>query len=184
MRFSRFWSWVIVPSAATLAIVGFVALPNFQKARQMRRDSSTLSKATDAYLVQRDEFDRLRNDIENLREQRDETGHAVRSDLNESQLVSSLTRPIDGKEVVDQSIRIGDREPLVARPAGLALDHRSVEMQMTGSFDAVFSTVRTAENESGMTRVRSIELRRAGPQVQATVGIDEFFHSTVTEAAR
>ena len=184
MKLSPFWIWSIVPSAASLAIVGFVAFPNFQKSRQMRSDSSNLSKATDAYLIQRDEFERLRDDIASLREQRDASGHSVRSDLNESRLVSSLTRPIDGTEVVDQSIRIGDREPVLARPAGLALDRRTVEMQMTGSFDAVFSTVRTAENQSGMTRVRSIELRRAGPQVQATVGIDEFFRASLIEETR
>jgi hypothetical protein len=51
-------------------------------------------------------------------------------------------------------------------------------MQMTGSFDAVFNTVRKAEQESGMTRVRSIDIHREGLQVQATVGIDEYFHAS------
>ncbi|MSR70012.1 MAG: hypothetical protein EXS17_06685 [Phycisphaerales bacterium] len=183
MKLSPLWIWTVVSSAVSLVFMGFVALPNFQQSRQMRSDSRNLSKATDAYLIQRDELERLRDDIASLREKRDSSGHSARSDLNESRLVSSLTRPIDGTEVVDQSIRIGDREPVVARPAGLALDRRSVEMQMTGSFDAVFSTLRTAEAESGLTRVRSIELHRTGPQVQATVGIDEFFHASLTEEA-
>ncbi len=184
MKLSPFWIWAIVPTAASLAVIASVALPNFQQSRHMRSDSSNLSKSTDAYLIQRDEFERLRNDIATLREQRDSSGHSVRTDLNESRLVSSLTRPIDGSEVADQSIRIGDREPLAARPAGLALERRVVEMQMTGSFDAVFSTLRTAEAESGLTRVRSVELRRSGPQVQANVGIDEFFRASLVEEAR
>lgn len=184
MKLSPFWLWAIVPAAASIVVIGSVAVPNFQHSRTMRKDSSNLSQATDAYLIQRDEFERLRDDIAALREQRDASGHSVRSDLNESRLISSLTRPIDGSEVTDQSIRIGEREPIGARPAGLSLDRRVVDMQMTGSFDAVFSTLRAAEGESGLTRVRSIELRRSGPQVQASVGIDEFFHASPAEEAR
>jgi hypothetical protein len=89
-----------------------------------------------------------------------------------------MTRPIDGADVLDQSIRIGEREVMSVRPAGLALDRRNVEMQMTGSFAAVFNTVQKAEQEAGMTRVRSIDIHREGLQVQATVGIDEYFHAS------
>jgi len=100
----------------------------------------------------------------------------LRSDVNESKLIPSLTRPIDGTDVSDQVIRIGERTPMSVRTAGLAIDYRAIEMQMTGSFDAVFAAVRTAEDERGMTRVRSVDMQRNGTQVQASVGIDEFFH--------
>lgn len=178
MKLSPFWIWAIAPTAFSLAVIGFVAFPNYQTASTMRADSSQLSHATDQYLVQRDEFDRLGVELNGLRSQRDESGHTVRHDVNESKLISSLTRPIDGTDVLDQSIRIGDRTKLSVQPAGLSLDHRAIEMEMTGSFDAVFLAVRTAESEAGMTRVRLIDIRRNGPQVQVNVGIDEFFHSS------
>ncbi len=177
MKLSPFWLWAIVPAAVSVTTLAFVAYPNFKNAKLMRTDSRNLSKATDQYLVQRDEFDRLRAEVETLRTQRDATGHVVRTDVNESKLVPTLTRPIDGQDVLDQSIRIGDRSKLMTKPAGLALDHRSIEMEMTGSFDAVFAAVRTAETDGGMIRVRAIDIRRDGPQVQANVGIDEYFHS-------
>ncbi|MSQ89958.1 MAG: hypothetical protein EXS01_00990 [Phycisphaerales bacterium] len=177
MKLSLSWKWILVPSFVCAAVIGAMAIPNFSAARTMRADSRNLSKATDQYLVQRDDFDRLRADVDHLRTQRDESGHALRSDLNESKLIPSLTRQIDGQEVLDQSIRIGDREALTVRPAGIAIDRRTIDVQLTGSFEALFSTVKTAESEAGMTRVRSIDIRRSGAQVQAIVGIDEYFLS-------
>ncbi len=177
MKFSPFWIVAIAPSVVGVVIISAFAIPNFRQAAEMRADSLNVSNATDQYMVQRDEFERLEAEIATLRKQRTDSGHVMRSDVNESKLVPSLTRPIDGTEVLDQSIRIGDRETMTARPAGLALDRRAIEMQMTGSFEAVFKTVRTAEDESGTTRVRSIDIHRSGPQVQAIVGIDEYFYT-------
>ena len=178
MKISSFWVWAIVPSTVSAVIVCFFAIPNFRDAGVMRADSQNVSKATDEFLTQRDEFERLQVEVRSLQSRRDENGHSIRTDSNDSKLISSMTRPIDGTEVLDQSIRIGEREMMSVRPAGLALDRRNVEMQMTGSFDAVFNTVQKAEQEAGMTRVRSIDIHREGLHVQATVGIDEYFHAS------
>ncbi|MSR44667.1 MAG: hypothetical protein EXS15_04820 [Phycisphaerales bacterium] len=178
MKPSPFWMWLLTAAVASIAILGSVAIPNYRKAAVMRADSRTLSKAADQYLVQRNEFARLGTELDRLRSQRDESGHALRSDLNESRLVPSLTRPIDGTEVLDQSIRIGDRESLNFQTVGFSLDKRVIDLQMTGSFDALFSTLRAAEDEAGMTRVRTVDMHRNGSQVQASVGIDEFFRSS------
>jgi len=176
MKYSAFWIWTIVPSAMSALAVGFFGINNFQSARAMRADSRNLSTATDQYLVQRNELDQLQADLTDLHTQRDLNGHALRSDVNESKLIPSLTRPIDGTDVFDQAIRIGERTPMSVRTAGLMIDHRAIEMQMTGSFNAVFAAVHTAEGERGMTRVRSVDMQRNGTQLQASVGIDEFFH--------
>ena len=178
MKISSFWAWAILPTTISATIVGFFAIPNFRDAGVMRADSKNVSKATDEFLTQRDEFERLQMEVKSLQSRREESGHSIRTDSNDSKLVLAMTRPIDGTDVLDQSIRIGEREVMSLRPAGLALDRRNVEMQMTGSFDAVFNTVRKAEQESGMTRVRSIDIHREGLQVQATVGIDEYFYAS------
>lgn len=179
MKISNFWMWAILPITVSATIMCLFAIPNFRDAGIMRADSQNVTKATDDFLMQRDEYERLQLEVKSLQTRRNENGHSIRTDSNDSKLVSSMTRPIDGIEVLDQSIRIGEREVMSVRPAGLALDRRNVEMQMTGSFDAVFKTVRKAEEESGMTRVRSIDIHREGLQVQATVGIDEYFHAAV-----
>jgi len=172
-----YWIWDIAPSAITLAIVATVALPNYTKSRQMRLDSKNLARATDQYLVQRDEHERLQARVAGLRAELRTRGHELRADVNESTLVPRLTRPIDGTDVLDQSIKVGDREAMLARPAGMKLDRRTVEMQMTGSFPAVFSALGTAESEAGLNRVRTLELRQSGEHVQATVGVEEFFQT-------
>lgn len=177
MKLNPYWMWAITPGLVGAVVLGAVALPNYSAARKMRADSRNLSKATDQYLVQRDEFERLQHELAALRDERDSRGHALRSDISESQLVPAITRPIDGTEVLDQSIRIGDREKLIARPAGMQLDKRVIDMQMTGSFDAIYSAVSKAEADAGMSRVRTLELRRNGSTVQASVGIDEYFQS-------
>ncbi len=178
MKISSFWVWTILPATMSATIICLFAIPNFRDAGVMRADSKNVTKATDEYLIQRDEYERLQLEVRSLQSRRDENGHSIRTDSNDSKLISSMTRPIDGTEVLDQSIRIGEREIMSVRPAGLALDRRNVEMQMTGSFDAVFKTVQKAEEEAGMTRVRSIDIHREGLQVQATVGIDEYFHAS------
>ncbi len=175
MKRNTYWIWAIAPATLALAAVAVVALPNFSKARQMRLDSKDLARATDQYLVQRDEHERLQARLASLRSELQTRGHALRTDVNESMIVPRLTRPIDGKDVLDQSIKVGDREPMLARPAGLKLDRRCVEMQMTGSFRAVFAALGTAEAEAGLNRVRALELRQAGEHVQATVAVEEFF---------
>ncbi|MDA0213923.1 MAG: hypothetical protein O2875_01005 [Planctomycetota bacterium] len=177
MKLSPFWLWAILPTTVSASIVCCLAIPNFREAGVMRADSKHVSKATDEYLVQRDDFEHLQVEVETLRIRRDNNGHSIRTDSNDSKLISTMTRPIDGKEVLDQSIRIGEREMMSVRPAGLALDRRNVEMQMTGSFDAIFNTVRKAEEEAGLSRIRSIDIHREGLQVQVIVGIDEYFHA-------
>lgn len=177
MKLNRYWMWALVPGSLCVAVLATVALPNYSAARKMRADSRNLAKATDDYLVQRDEFEHLQSELSALREERESRGHALRSDISESQLVHAMTRPIDGSEVLDQSIRIGDREKMLAKPAGLQLDRRAIDLQMTGSFDAIYTTLNKAEGDEGMSRVRSLELRRNGSTVQASVGIDEYFRS-------
>ncbi|MSR28687.1 MAG: hypothetical protein EXS03_03815 [Phycisphaerales bacterium] len=177
MKRNGYWIWALAPATVALAVVALVAVPNYSKARQMRVDSKDLARATDQYLVQRDECDRLQAELGRLRAEVLDRGHSLRSDVNESALVTRLTRAIDGTEVLDQSIKIGEREPMLARPAGMKLDRRAVELQMTGSFDAVFAALGSAENEAGLNRVRVVEFRQTGEHVQATVGIDEFFRA-------
>ncbi len=178
MNMKAYWSWAIAPTACALAITALVAVPNWSKSRQMRTDSKDLARATDQYLVQRDEHERLQVELRTLREELAARGHSAWTDTADSTLVTRLTRPIDGTDVVDQSIRIGDREPMSSPPAGVRLDRRQIDMQMTGSFDAIFAALGTAEREQGLCRVRSMELRQSGEHVQATVAIDEYFHGS------
>lgn len=175
MNSRNYWLWAIVPTAAAATAIGLVAMPNYTNAAGMRADSKVIAKAADNYLVKRDEHERLQSELKSLRAGLAARGHSARGDIAESALVAKLTRPIDGTEVVDQSIRIGDREGTPQQLAGMSFDKRHIEMQMTGSFEAIFSAIDKAEREPGLARIRNVELRQSGEYVQATVNIDEYF---------
>jgi hypothetical protein len=86
---------------------------------------------------------------------------------------------VDGTQVSDQSIRIGDVAAITAIPFGMALDRRSLEVRTTGQFDAIFDVVRAAERSRGLGRISSVEMRRADAgdgSLESTIVIDEFFH--------
>ena len=182
MTSRNYWLWAFIPTATAALAIGFIAMPSYTNAAALRADSKLIAKAADNYLVQRDEHERLQTELKSLRESLTARGHSARADVAESALVTKLTRPIDGPEVVDQSIRIGDREGTPQQIAGMKLDRRQIEMQMTGSFEAIFSAVDKAEREPGLARIRNVELRQSGDYVQATVNIDEYFRHAQEES--
>ncbi len=171
--------WIGAPSLLAALLVAFVAVPNYTRARAMRIESRTLAESTNQYLVQRSELDRLRSEVERMRYDRDSSGAAICEDPDASGLVTALTRPVDGTQVTDQSIRIGDVAAMTTIPFGMALDRRSLEVRTSGQFDAIFDVVRAAERSRGLGRIASVEMRRADAgdgSLESTIVIDEYFH--------
>ena len=172
-------TWIGAPLLAAALLVAFVAVPNYTRARAMRIESRTLAESTNQYLLQRSELDRLRREVERMRYDRETSGAAICEGADASGLVSAVTRTVDGANVSDQSIRIGDVSAMTAIPFGMALDRRSLEVRTTGQFDAIFDVVRAAESSRGLGRIASVEMRRADTgdgSLESTIVIDEFFH--------
>ncbi len=171
--------WIGMPLICAALLVAFVAVPNYTRARAMRIESRSLAESTNQYLVQRSELDRLRSEVERMRYDRDSSGAAICEGPDSSGLVTAVTRTVDGTEVSDQSIRIGDIAAMTAIPFGMALDRRSLEVRTSGQFDAIFDVVRAAERSRGLGRIASVEMRRADAgdgSLESTIVIDEFFH--------
>jgi hypothetical protein len=145
----------------------------------MRIESHSLAESTNQYLLQRSELDRLRREVERMRYDRETSGASICEGPDSSGLVSAVSRTVDGAQVSDQSIRIGDVAAMTTIPFGMALDRRALEVRTTGQFDAIFDVVRAAERSRGLGRIASVELRRADigdGSLESTVVIDEFFH--------
>lgn len=173
--------WIGAPAFLAALLVAFVAVPNYTRAHAMRIESRALAESTNQYLLQRSELDRLRRDVERMRYDREARGAAICEGPDSSGLVTAITRPVDGAQVSDQSIRIGDVSAVTTIPFGLALDRRALEVRTTGQFDAIFDVVRTAERSRGLGRIYSVELRRADigdGSLESTIVIDEFFHGS------
>jgi len=171
--------WIGGPVLLAAVLVAFVAVPNYTRARAMRIESRSLAESTNQYLVQRSELDRLRSEVERMRYDRETSGATICEDPESSGLVTAVTRAVDGTQVSDQSIRIGDVSALTTIPFGMALDRRTLEVRTTGQFDAIFDVVRAAEKSRGLGRISSIEMRRADAgdgSLESTIVIDEFFH--------
>lgn len=171
--------WVGAPALLAAILVAFVAVPNYTRARAMRIESHSLAESTNQYLVQRSELDRLRREVERMRYDRESSGAAICEGPDASALVTAVSRTVDGAQVSDQSIRIGDVSAMTTIPFGMALDRRALEVRTTGQFDAIFDVVRAAERSRGLGRIASMELRRAevgDGSLESTIVIDEFFH--------
>ncbi len=171
--------WIGGPLVAATLLVAFVAVPNYTRARAMRIESRSLAESTNQYLLQRSELDRLRREVERMRYDREKSGAMICEDPDASGLVAAVSRPVDGTQVSDQSIRIGDVTAMTAIPFGMALDRRALEVRTSGQFDAIFDVVRAAERTRGLGRIASVEVRRTDlgdGSLESTVVIDEFFH--------
>ena len=171
--------WIGAPALLAALLVAFVAVPNYTRARAMRIESHSLAESTNQYLLQRSELDRLRREVERMRYDRESSGAAICEGPDSSGLVNAVSRPVDGAQVSDQSIRIGDVSAMTTIPFGMALDRRALEVRTTGQFDAIFDVVRAAERSRGLGRISSVELRRADigdGSLESTIVIDEFFH--------
>ena len=171
--------WIGAPALLAALLVAFVAVPNYTRARAMRIESHSLAESTNQYLLQRSELDRLRREVERMRYDRESSGAAICEGPDASALVTAVSRTVDGAQVSDQSIRIGDVSAMTTIPFGMALDRRALEVRTTGQFDAIFDVVRAAERSRGLGRIASMELRRAevgDGSLESTIVIDEFFH--------
>lgn len=173
--------WIGAPALLASLLVAFVAVPNYTRARAMRIESRTLAESTNQYLLQRSELDRLRREVERMRYDREENGYAICESPDSSGLVTAVSRTVDGAQVSDQSIRIGDMSAVTAIPFGMPLARRALEVRTTGHFDAIFDVVRAAERSRGLGRISSLDMRRADigdGSLESTIVIDEYFHGS------
>jgi len=173
----------IGPTVVALLVLALFVVPNYLRAAEARRESMRVGQLTNDHLMKRSQLVALERDLAQLRAERTMRCRVIGA-LSADRLVDAIARPVDGRAVKNQGIRLGMPEKL-AKETGRPVDlvRRVVTVEMMGSFDAVFSVLDAAERLEQLVVPIRIEIGaiRASaeeePSVRATIELHGYFRA-------
>jgi len=92
-------------------------------------------------------------------------------------LMTALSVPVDGVDVVDQTLTVGSGGP-VAQVEDESLHALPLTIDMIATFDLVFDVLKTAEDMNRLVRVASVRIERDGERadlVSATIELEAIY---------
>lgn len=172
------------PTVFALIVLALFVVPNYFNAAEVRRESRRVDATTNELMVKRSQVVALERDLARMRAERSLRCRTI-GDLSSDRLVDAIARPVDGRAVRNQGIRLGMPERL-AKDGGrkLELTRRVVTVEMVGSFDAIFSVIDVAEQCEQLVVPVRIEVAavRGNPDedvyVRATIELHSYFRPT------
>ena len=180
-------AWGIVPAMAAAMVTALFAVPNYSRAHSLRDESQRLQAESSERITQRNNLKLLESSVASLREERDRRCRPLGDGAERDRLLAAITRNADGTQVRDQSIRTGTMSPVEIPGSDLRVMRRSVDVEMTASFDAIFGVIDAAETADQLVTPRSIEITvlstpteqalQGNPAVRATLALDEWFEA-------
>ena len=110
----------IGPAALALIVLALFVVPNYLHAAEARRESRRVDQATNDHLMKRSQLVALERDLARLSAERSVRCRVI-GDVGADRLVDAIARPVDGRSVRNQGIRLGTHETL-AKDAARPLD--------------------------------------------------------------
>lgn len=186
-RVTREMAATVVPLAAAVVLLGLFTIPNYLRAREWTREAAVLRAVADESAARQDNLRVMQSDIERLRAALAERGRLLPSTPDQGALLASIARSADAKGVSGSQARSGKLSPVtVPGMGGGKASRRSVDVEMRGSFEALFAAASDAENLPSLVNLRSVEMTRGdaadGGGVEAKMIFDEFFSERAVEA--
>lgn len=185
-RFSRELAMTALPLVVAIVLLGLFTIPNYLRAREWSREANALRAVANESAARQDNLLDMQREIERIRADLAERGRTLPATPDQGALLASIARSADAKGVTGSQSKSGKLAP-VAVPglAGGKAMRRAVDVEMTGSFDALFAAVSNAERLDALVTVRSIELSRNpradGSVVEAKLVFDEYFNERAAE---
>ncbi len=166
-----------VPTAVGAVVLGLYVLPTYSRAAEARQEAARLTKATDEYIQQRAELDRLSREVNSMRACVHTECRGVPSGQDGSRLVDSVTRPINGHTLLDQTLRVGNTESCPAAPEGTTLLQREIKIESLGSFESAFEVLHAIDLDRNLNRIKSVSMTRGTQSngLNATIVVNEYF---------
>lgn len=186
-RVNREMAATLVPLAAAVVLLGLFTVPNYLRAREWTREAAALRAVADEAAARQDNLREMQSDIERLRAALAERGRLLPATPDQGALLASIARSADAKGVSGSQSRSGKLSP-VAVPGfgGGKASRRSVDVEMRGSFDALFAAASAAERLPALVNLRSVEMTRVdaadGGGVDAKMVFDEYFSERAVDA--
>ena len=185
-RFSRELAVTALPLAVAIVLLGLFTVPNYLRARAWSREANALRAVANESAARQDNLLDMQREIERLRADLAQRGRTLPATPDQGALLASIARSADAKGVTGSQSKSGKLAPVaVSGLAGGKAMRRTVDVEMTGSFDALFAAVSNAERLDALVTVRSIDLSRnpaaEGGLVEAKLVFDEYFNERAAE---
>ncbi len=185
-RFSRELAVTALPLAIAIVLLGLFTVPNYLRARAWSREANALRAVANESAARQDNLLDMQREIERLRADLAQRGRTLPATPDQGALLASIARSADAKGVTGSQSKSGKLAPVaVSGLAGGKAMRRTVDVEMTGSFDALFAAVSNAERLDALVTVRSIDLSRnpaaEGGLVEAKLVFDEYFNERAAE---
>jgi|APCry1669189000_1035189.scaffolds.fasta_scaffold106754_2 Tfp pilus assembly protein PilO len=185
-RFNRELAVTALPLVVAMVLLGLFTIPNYLHAREWSREANALRAVANESAARQDNLLDMQREIERLRADLAQRGRTLPATPDQGALLASIARSADAKGVTGSQSKSG-KLAAVAVPglAGGKATRRAVDVEMTGSFDALFAAVSNAERLDALVTVRSIDLTRNpaadGGVVEAKLVFDEYFNERAAE---
>lgn len=185
-RFSRELAVTALPLAIAIVLLGLFTVPNYLRARAWSREANALRAVANESAARQDNLLDMQREIERLRADLKQRGRTLPATPDQGALLASIARSADAKGVTGSQSKSGKLAPVaVSGLGGGKAMRRTVDVEMTGSFDALFAAVSNAERLDALVTVRSIDLSRnpaaEGGLVEAKLVFDEYFNERAAE---
>ena len=185
-RFSRELAVTALPLAVAIVLLGLFTVPNYLRARAWSREANALRAVANESAARQDNLLDMQREIERLRADLAQRGRTLPATPDQGALLASIARSADAKGVTNSQSKSGKLAPVaVSGLAGGKAMRRTVDVEMTGTFDALFAAVSNAERLDALVTVRSIDLSRnptaEGGPVEAKMVFDEYFNERAAE---
>ncbi len=185
-RFSRELAVTALPLAIAIVLLGLFTVPNYLRARAWSREANALRAVANESAARQDKLLDMQREIERLRADLAQRGRTLPATPDQGALLASIARSADAKGVTGSQSKSGKLAPVaVSGLGGGKAMRRTVDVEMTGSFDALFAAVSNAERLDALVTVRSIDLSRnpaaEGGLVEAKLVFDEYFNERAAE---
>lgn len=178
-----------IPLTIAIALLGLFIVPNYWHAGAWKQEASGYRAVANESAARQDGLIEIQRDVERLRKELSQRGKVLPNTPDKGGLLTSVARTADNKGVYTHQSKSGKLTSMdIPGMQGAKTMRRTVDVQMTGTFDSLFGAVRTMENLKSLVTVRSIEFacNPKAPQdisvIDASFAIDEYFSEHAIDA--
>jgi Tfp pilus assembly protein PilO len=178
-----------IPLTIAIALLGLFIVPNYLHAGAWKQEASGYRAVANESAARQDSLIEIQHDVERLRMELNQRGKVLPNTPDKGGLLTSVARTADNKGVYTHQSKSGKLTSMdIPGVQGAKTMRRTVDVQMTGTFDSLFGAVRTMENLKSLVTVRSIEFacNPKAPQdisvIDASFAFDEYFTDRAVDA--
>ncbi|UCD74985.1 MAG: type 4a pilus biogenesis protein PilO [Phycisphaerales bacterium] len=142
---------------AMVVVGGFLAVPAYRQASQLKARTANLQEKIDGLTGQTEELQQLAVALSAMNEQLDSELKTIPCVPDIADLIRKLSLPVDGVTIRDQTFTAGSVGEAVAgkeNPARVM----PLTIDMVARFDSVFALIQAAESMPRLVRVASVRM--------------------------